>query len=148
MKKSVRVGMVAAAAFATVATSVGTASAAPAGNPNATKVANPAQACAAIPGTLAQLDIEPAGFSFSSCVRTVSGRVPDLPPPFGNPYEQCAVLEEGVMTPGGLMRVTYPYVFHAEPGDPFPNLRANNREQCARALWTFHTIESYLEFPE
>lgn len=146
MKKSVRVGMVAAATFAAVATSVGTASAAPAGNPNATKVANPAQACAAVPGTLAQFGLEAEGFDFSSCVRTVSGRVPNLP--FGNPYEQCAALEQGVETPGGFLQVTYPYVFHAEPGDPFPNLKANNREQCARALWTFHTIESYLGFPE
>jgi hypothetical protein len=75
-------------------------------------------------------------------VRTVASRVPDLP--FGNPYEQCAMLEQGIDSPFGRLQITYPYTFHNEPDDPFPNLRANNREQCARALYAFHTIESYL----
>ena len=118
------------------------ASASPSGDPNVTRVATPAHACAAIPGTLAQFHVPATGFSFSSCVRTLAGRVPDLPA--GSPYGQCAALEQGVQTPGGFIKVEYPYVFHAEPGDPFPNLRANNREQCARALYAFHTIESYL----
>jgi hypothetical protein len=43
-----------------------------------------------------------------------------------------------------FFQISYPYTFHAEAGDPFPDLRAHNREQCARALWTFHTIASYL----
>jgi hypothetical protein len=90
---------------------------------------------------LAGFGVTAADFDFKTCVRTVAGRVPDLP--FGNPYEQCATLEAGTQTPGGFFQVTYPYTFHAEPGDPFPNLRAHNREQCARALYVFHTIESY-----
>ena len=140
MKKSVRVGMVAVATFAAVATSASTASAAPSGKANAAKVANPAQACAAIPAALAQFGVEPEGYTFSSCVTTVAGRVPNLPD--GNPYEQCAALEQGQEG----FQITYPYTFYAE-GGPFPSLRANNREQCARALWTFHTIGSYLPFP-
>jgi hypothetical protein len=143
MKKTVRAGMVAAATFAALATSVSTASAAPSGGGGGggAKVANPAQACAAIPATLAQFGIEAEGFTYSSCVRTVAGRVPNLP--FGNPYEQCAALEEGQEG----FAITYPYTFYADGEAPFPALRANNREQCARALWTFHTIGSYLEGP-
>jgi len=86
----------------------------------------------------------------SWCCTTVptrpTGRVP-LTSWGGNSYEQCAALEEGIETPGGFFQISYPYTFHAEAGDPFPNLRAHNREQCARALWTFHTIESYLPAP-
>ena len=44
----------------------------------------------------------------------------------------------------GLSQIEYPYVFHAEPGDTFPNLKAHTREQCARALYVFHTLKSYL----
>jgi hypothetical protein len=122
--------------------SVSGAAAAPAGDPNVTRIANPAQACAAIPATLAQFGVTPEDFDFVSCVSDLAGRVPNVA--FGSPYDQCAMLEAGIQTPGGFFAVTYPYVFHAEPGDPFPNLQANNREQCARALYTFHTIESYL----
>jgi hypothetical protein len=86
--------------------------------------------------------MEAEGFDFTTCVRDLAGRVPDVA--FGTPYDQCADLEAGVETPGGFFQITYPYTFHAEEGDPFPDLRAHNREQCARALFTFHTIESYL----
>jgi hypothetical protein len=126
----------AAAALSTLPVNV--ASAAPKGDPNATRTANPAQSCAAIPATLAQFGLEPEGFSFKSCVRTIAGRVPDVA--FGDPYEQCdALVEAGI--------ISYPYTFHAGPGDPFPNLRAHNQKQCARALWTFHTLESYAPAP-
>jgi hypothetical protein len=139
--------MAGAAASAAVLTamSVTGAAAAPSGDPNVTRVANPAQACAAIPATLAGFGITPEGFDFSSCVKDVAAQVPNVA--FGNPYEQCALLEEGVEGPFGVLKVTYPYVFHSEPGDPFPNLQANNREQCARALYVFHTLESYLPPP-
>lgn len=145
MKTATRLATTAAAAAVLAAVPL-TAAAAPSGDPTVTRVATPAHACAAIPATLAQFQITPTGFSFSSCVRTVAGRVPNVA--FGNPYEQCAALERGVQTPGGFFQISYPYVFHAEPGDPFPNLKANNRQQCARALYTFHTIESYLPPPD
>lgn len=145
MSKALRAVVAVGAAAALSTLPVNAASAAPKGDPNMTRTANPAQSCAAIPATLAQFGMEPEGFSFKSCVRTVAGRVPDVA--FGDPYEQCALLEAGMETPGGLFQVTYPYTFHAEPGDPFPNLRAHNRQQCARALYTFHTIESYLPAP-
>lgn len=119
------------------------AAAAPAGDPNAVRTANPANSCAAIPGTLAQLGMIATGFDYSDCVKDLAGRVP-LTWWGGNSYEQCAMLEQGIETPEGSFEISYPYTFHAEPGDPFPNLRAHNRKQCARALWTFHTIASYL----
>lgn len=142
MKSVPRIVTVAVSAAVLAAVPIGTASAAPSGNPNVTRTATPAHACAAIPATLAQFGMKPEGFKFSTCVKTLAGRVPNVA--FGSPYEQCAALEQGIQTPGGFFKIEYPYVFHAEPGDPFPNLRANTREQCARALYTFHTIESYL----
>lgn len=142
MRFRTRLTLAAASAALLATAPVTAAHGAPPGDPNQTRQATPANACAAIPATLAQFGIEPTGFSFSSCVKTLAGRVPDVA--FGSPYEQCAALEQGFETPGGLFKIEYPYTFHAEPGDPFPNLRANNREQCARALYTFHTIETYL----
>ena len=41
-------------------------------------------------------------------------------------------------------QITYPYTFHAEPGDPFPNLVAHNRKQCGSALYAFHNIAGAL----
>ncbi|MBA3265687.1 MAG: hypothetical protein H0T14_04845 [Nocardioidaceae bacterium] len=143
MFKSLRVTLAVGAAAAMMASTVSSALAAPSGDPNATRTANPAHSCAAIPGTLAQFGITAEDFDYKSCVRMLAGRVP-LTSWGGNSYEQCAALEAGIQTPGGFFQISYPYTFHAEPGDPFPNLRAHNREQCARALWTFHTIESYL----
>ncbi len=143
MIKSLRVTLAVGSTVVVMVLSVGSALAAPSGDPNATRTANPAHSCAAIPATLAQFGITAEDFDYKSCVRTLAGRVP-LTYWGGNSYEQCASLEEGVQTPGGFFQISYPYTFHAEEGDPFPNLRAHNREQCARALWTFHTIESYL----
>jgi hypothetical protein len=137
------VATVTAVASATVLLTAGGAAAAPKGvGPDDVRTANPAQACAAIEATLAGFGVTATDFDVISCVRDVAREVPNVA--FGDPYEQCATPEAGTQTPGGFFQITYPYVFHAEPGDPFPNLRANNREQCARALYAFHTIESYL----
>ena len=143
MLNSKRIGAVTICALLLSAGSATGAAAAPSGDPNVTRTANPASSCAAIPGTLAQFGLTADGFNYASCVQDLAGRVP-LTYWGGNSYEQCAALEEGIETPGGFFRISYPYTFHAEAGDPFPNLRAYNREQCARALWTFHTIESCL----
>ncbi len=144
MKKTARLGVVAAAVFAASVTGVSGAAAAPAGASGKAPVANPAQSCTAVQTTLAQLGVADESFSFSSCVRGVARQVPLLPA--GDPYAQCATYEEeGIETPGGVLEFSYPFTFYAE-GGPFPQLRANNREQCARALWTYHTIAGY--FPE
>ena len=138
----------AGAALALAVTPTATASAAPS---EGARTANPAQSCKSVPVTLAAFEqiipgYEAPDFDVSACVRAVAARVPDVPV-FGSPYAQCAALEEGMMTPGGLFQVTYPYTFHSAPGDPFPDLTAHDRKQCARALYTFHTIESLLPPP-
>jgi hypothetical protein len=146
MLTSKRLAAAAISALALAAGSVSGAVGAPSGDPNRTRTANPAHSCAAIPATLAQFELTAEGFNYKDCVRDLAGRVP-LTNWGGNSYEQCAALEAGIETPEGFLQISYPYTFHAMPGDPFPNLRAHNREQCARALWTFHTIESYLPAP-
>ena len=145
MKKMLRFAVVAGAAFVLALTPMSSAAAAPSGDPNRTRTANPAHACAAVPGTLGQFGIQATDFDYSDCVRELAGRVPNTAWG-GDPYQRCAELEAGVFVPmlGRFFTLTYPDTFHAEPGDPFPNLRAHNRQQCARALWTFHEIESYL----
>jgi hypothetical protein len=145
MNKLMRVVVVTVGVVTLAVVPFASASAAPSGDPNRTRTASPAHACAAVVGTLAQFNISPAGFDYSECVRELGGRVPDTAWG-GDPYQRCAELEAGVFVPplGRTFTLTYPYTFHAEAGDPFPNLRAHNREQCARALWTFHEIESHL----
>jgi hypothetical protein len=138
MIRSARIGVVAAVAFAATLAGASAASAAPAGDPGTVRTANPAQSCAAIPATLAQFGITPEGFDYRSCVREVAGRVPSVD--FGSPYDACAGME-------AAGEISYPYTFYAGGKAPFPQLRAHNREQCARALWTFHTIAGYLPMP-
>ncbi len=141
-----RITVTTTAAVAAVVAGASAASAAPSGNPEAVRTANPAHSCAAIPGTLAQFGITPEDFSYRDCVRELAGRVP-LTAFGGDAYARCAQLEEGAETPIGFFELTYPYTFHAEPGDPFPDLTAANRGQCARALWAYHTIEEHLAAP-
>ena len=141
--KTLRVAVTAAAALALAAPM--TAQAAPAGDPNRTRIANPAHACAAIPVTLDALGVTGYEFDYRECLQTV-GRtktVPDLEPveEFGSPYAQCDRLLEGIETPEGVFQIELPYVFHSAPEDPLPNLKARDRDECARALWVFHQIE-------
>jgi hypothetical protein len=143
MKKAIAAALGAAALVLPVVVA-GPASAAKSYDPNVTRIANPANACKAIPGTLETFGIhlDDSDFSYSECVQTLARG--EAVVDFGVPYEQCAALEAGVETPGGFFQITYPYTFHAEEGDPFPNLMAKNRKQCGSALYAFHTIESYL----
>lgn len=142
MHRLTRFTVTATATFAAVVAGSSAASAAPSGDPGAVRTANPAHSCAAIPATLAQFGITADDFDYADCVRELAGRVP-LTAFGGDAYARCAELEEGAETPVGFIAISYPYTFHAGAGDPFPNLRAHTREQCARALWTFHEIESY-----
>ncbi|MGY1669711.1 hypothetical protein [Geodermatophilus sp. SYSU D00710] len=137
MKTLARTGLVAAAALAAVVTGATSASAAPSSGSGTAPVANPAQACATIQNTVAEYGGTLDDFRYSSCVKTLAGRVPTVEGA-GDPYGQCEVYEQE-----GL--ISYPYTFYAE-GGPFPSLRANSREQCARALYAYHTIAS--AFPE
>lgn len=132
-------------AAALLALSATSALAAPKWGPDTTKRATPAHACAAIPGFLEWaegafgVDLV-YDFNFADCVSTLAGGVPDVLTGFGNPYEQCAYLE----TINFFGEGNYPIVLHGAPGDPFPNLLVTKREECARALYTFHAIVTIL----
>jgi opacity protein-like surface antigen len=111
-------------------------------DPNVTRTANPANACASIPGSLEHaggmlgVEIDTGDFDYAACVSTLAkGQAYVDVPGFGSPYAQCASLE--------AMFLTYPYTFHA--GDSLedvllPDLRAHNRKQCGSALYAFHAI--------
>lgn len=133
-------GVVVAAAAVLVAAP---ASAADSYDPNITRIANPANACKSIPGSIqyfAEMTgqaIDTSGFDYSDCVTTLARGEAFVEPAdeFGSPYEQCDLLQQ--------FGVTYPYVFHA--GDSLedmvlPDLKANNRKECGSALYAFHSI--------
>lgn len=114
---------VAGAALALAVIPTASASAAPSFDPNKPKAANPAQTCAFVASYGASID-------HSSCVKTLAGTVPSVA--FGDPAQACAMME-------AAGEISYPYAFYAQ-GGPFPGLVANDRTQCARALWAFHTL--------
>lgn len=111
-------------------------------DPNVTRVANPANVCKSIPGTVGfaagmfGVEIDTSDFDYAGCVRTMA-RGDAFIPGFGDPYAQCDALV-------GMGFVSYPAVLHAEEGDPFPDLKVNNRKQCGNALYAFHEIETAL----
>ena len=110
-------------------------------DPNVTRIANPANVCKSVIGSVqnaaAVLDVEidMSSFDYAGCVSTLAkGDV--VVPGFGNPYEQCDLLVR-------VGAVRYPYVFHNT--DSFedvllPDLQANDRKQCGSALYAFHQI--------
>jgi|GEM_PF-3555412 len=117
-------------------------------DPNVARVANPANVCTSIPGSLtfaASMNGLPAPdlswFDFSSCVRTLAQGKAFVPGPgFGDPYKNCDVLVQfGV--------ISYPATLHEEPGGfdlLLPDLIVKNRKECGNALYAFHTIEQHL----
>lgn len=119
-------------------------------DPNVTRIANPANVCKSIPGSVAHasgmlgVDIDTSSFDFSDCARMLAKGDAFVEPAeeFGSPYVQCDLL----LTFG----VTYPYTFHNDP-DPanfedavLPDLTAKNRKQCGSALYAFHSIFTYV----
>lgn len=139
----------AALAAALVVVPTSSASGAPGFDPSTPKAATPAQTCAFVAGWAEELTgSTPAGWSFSRCVRDISSSIPFLEPvtEFGDPMAQCARYEAGIEEDGFVFKLTYPYAFYADapPGEGFPGLVANDRKQCARALWAFHTLITFL----
>ncbi len=138
--KILKAAAVAAAAGALALVPLGGASAAPTLNPAKPKAANPSQSCAFVAAYVKAITgSAPAGWSHSGCVKTVASSVPVVEE--GDPNLQCAAMEaEGL---------TYPFAFYegAPPGQGFPGLIAHDRTQCARALWAFHTLVTYLGPP-
>jgi hypothetical protein len=119
------------------------ASAAQSYDPNVTRIANPANVCKSIPGSIQHFaamtgqTIDTSGFDYSGCVTTLARGEAFVEPAaeFGSPYAQCDLLQQ--------FGVTFPYVFHNT--DSFedmvlPDLKANNRKECGSALYAFHSI--------
>lgn len=129
----------------------GAASAAPTYNPNVARIANPANVCKSIPGTI-QFDAALFGapapdlswFDYDDCVRTLA-RGAAVVPGFGNPYEQCAELRQQGF-------VTYPSTLHSGENGPedvlFPDLTVKNDRECGNALYAFHAIATAVFGPE
>ncbi len=116
------------------------ASAAQSYDPNVTRIANPANTCKSIPGSIqhfaamAGQTIDTSGFDYSGCVTTLARGEAFVEPAeiFGSPYVQCDALG-----------IPYPYVFHDTDSLEdmlLPDLKANNRKQCGSALYAFHAI--------
>jgi len=142
MKKisvSVAAGVLALGGLSTFA---GPASAATTYDPNVARVANPANVCKSIPGSIAA-DAQLLGmpipdlswFSYTKCVTTLAKGDAVVEPVdvFGDPYKQCDVVG-----------VTYPSTLHSGEGgeeDIFlPDLTVKNRKECGSALYAFHAI--------
>lgn len=119
-------------------------------DPNVARIANPANVCKSIPGTItadaALLGMptpDLSWFSYKACVTTLAqGRAVVEPVDvFGDPYAQCDSL--------GL---TYPATLHSGEGgeeDQFlPDLTVKNRKECGSALYAYHLIADTLFGPE
>jgi hypothetical protein len=127
----------AAAAFASPA------SAAPSYDPNVTRIANPANVCKSIPGSVQYaadmlgVTIDTSSFDYSGCVTMLAqgNAVVEPVKEFGDPYAQCDALAQ--------FGVTLPYVFHDTDSMEdmlLPDLQANDRKQCGAAVYAFHAI--------
>lgn len=119
------------------------ASAAQSYNPNITRIANPANVCKSIPGSIEHFaamtgqTIDTSGFDYTGCVTMLAQGEAVVEPVevFGDPYAQCDALAQ--------FGVTFPYVFHNTDSLEdmvLPDLKANNRKQCGSALYAFHAI--------
>ncbi len=116
-------------------------------DPNVARIANPANVCKSIPGTIA-FDAAVLGiptpdlswFNYADCVNTLARGKAVVEPVeiFGNPYEQC----DGLVAVGAI---TYPATLHSGEGDPqedslLPDLTVRNRKECGNALYAYHAI--------
>ena len=120
-------------------------------DPNVARIANPANVCTSIPGSVehaAELLGMPtpdlSWFDYDDCVRTLAQGEAFVEPAdeFGSPYVQCDVLQS--------FGITLPYTFHDTDSledQLLPDLVAKNRKECGSALYAFHTIFTAL-FPD
>lgn len=144
--------LIASAAFA--ATSVlaaAPANAATSYDPNVTRIANPADVCKSIPGSILNagatlgIPVDVSDFDYTDCVTTLARGKAFVEPAeeFGSPYAQCDFLVANEF-------IALPYVFHASESEEdvlLPDLKANNRKQCGSALYAFHAIFTALFAP-
>jgi hypothetical protein len=127
-----------------------TVSAAKPYDPNVARVANPANVCRSIPGSIPLLAAKfgaPAPdlswFNYSECVRTLAAGKAFVEGE-GSPYEQCDFLV-------GVGAFAYPVTLHSgeepEVDDVLPDLTVRNRKECGNALYAYHTIFTALGPP-
>ncbi len=119
-------------------------------DPNVARLANPANVCKSIPGSIEHAAEEPgmptpdlSWFDYDDCVRTMAHGDAFVEPAevFGSPYVQCDRLQE--------FGLTLPHTFHDTDNmedQLLPDLVAKNRKQCGNALYAFHAIFTAL-FP-
>ena len=119
-------------------------------DPNVARVANPANTCKSIPGSIEHAaalmgtTIDTSWFDYTDCVTTMAHGDAVVPPPFGDPYAQCDML---VNVFGAF---SYPATLHNgadEEDQLLPDLTVKNRKQCGSALYAFHAIATAV-FPE
>jgi hypothetical protein len=120
---------------------------------NVARVANPANVCKSIPGTIA-FDANLLGmptpdlswFNYSDCVSMLAQGKAVVQPVeiFGNPYEQCDQLV-------AFGAFSYPATLHSGEGGEedilLPDLTVKNRKECGNALYAFHAIADAV-FPQ
>jgi hypothetical protein len=127
------------------------ASAATSYDPNVSRVANPANVCKSIPGSVTNagallgIPVDVSDFDYKGCVTTLARGDAFVEPAeeFGDPYVQCDMLVD-------MGFVSYPYTFHdtdSEEDVLLPDLVAKNRKQCGSALYAFHSIFTELFAP-
>jgi hypothetical protein len=141
-------------AVASLTVQAGPVGAAESYDPNIARIANPANACKSIPGTIA-FDAALLGmpapdlswFDYDECVAMLAqGNVVIEPAEeFGDPYAQCDALV-------AFGAFSYPATLHSgESGEEdvlLPDLTVKNRTQCGSALYAFHVIATEVFGPE
>lgn len=142
---------VAMATAAMVAINTTPASAATPYDPNVARVANPANVCKSIPGSVQRaaeifgMPIDTSSFNYRECVTLLAKGDVFIEPAeeFGSPYAQCDQLEKfGV--------ISYPDVLHegADMEDMLlPDFIIKNRKECGSALYAYHSIVSFFGPP-
>lgn len=139
------------ALVASTALVAGPASAATSYDPNVTRIANPANTCKSIPGSVANagallgIPVDVSDFDYAGCVTMLAQGDAFVEPAeeFGDPYAQCDLLVD-------MGFVSYPYTFHDTDSEEdllLPDLMAKNRKQCGSALYAFHAIFTELFAP-
>lgn len=134
-------------ALSSVLIVAGSATAASPYDPNIARVANPANVCKSVPGTIefaaGVLEMptpDLSWFNYTDCVRTLAqGKVFIEPAEiFGDPYANCVAMD-----------LPYPITLHSGESGPeedflLPDLTVKNHKQCGNALYAFHTITTVL----
>ncbi len=117
-------------------------------DPNVARIANPANVCKSIPGSIENagmvlgVPVDTSSFDYSACVATMARGKAVVEPVdvFGDPYAQCDMLVQ-------VGAFSYPATLHngTDLEDQLlPDLTVKNRKECGNALYAFHSIADAL----